>query len=230
MKRFITPLVVGAVLLIAGCDNGGGKVALKSLDDSASYAIGMNAAQGMLKPQLDQASKQGVNIDRAIFAAAIRDVLSDTSGKGILEDTVAQAVLVRWQETMTAQKKQENQKFLDENKSKAGVKVTPSGLQYVVVQEGSGESPTDMDSVVVNYKGMLVDSTVFDQSPEGEPRTFMVGGVIEGWKEALKMMKPGAKWKLFIPSSIAYGDQGTAGIPPGAVLIFDVELVSVKKN
>ena len=230
MKRFITPLVVGAALLIAGCqDNGGGKVTLKDLNDSASYAIGVNVAMSQLKPNLDQAKQQGIEINGALVAAAIRDVLTDSAGQGILPDSLVQSVLMRWQEEFMSKKKEENKAFLEENKGKPGVQTTPSGLQYIVVEEGSGESPSETDSVVVKYKGMLTDSTVFDQSPEGGTATFYAGQLIQGWQEALKMMKPGAKWTLFIPSDLAYGDQGTMGIPPGATLIFDMELVSVKK-
>lgn len=121
------------------------------------------------------------------------------------------------------------QAFLAENGKRAEVVTTASGLQYEVLAEGAGESPAATDQVVVHYTGKLIDGTVFDSSVErGEPATFGVTQVIPGWVEALQMMKPGAKWRVFIPSNLAYGPQGAGGvIGPNATLIFDVELLSV---
>ncbi|MDE7397495.1 MAG: FKBP-type peptidyl-prolyl cis-trans isomerase [Muribaculum sp.] len=119
--------------------------------------------------------------------------------------------------------------FLDENGKRAEVVTTPSGLQYEVIAEGSGKQPADTDSVTVHYTGKLIDGTVFDSSVErGTPATFGVTQVIPGWVEALKMMKEGAKWRLFIPSNLAYGPQGAGNvIGPNATLIFDVELIKI---
>ena len=119
--------------------------------------------------------------------------------------------------------------FLDENGKRAEVITTPSGLQYEVIAEGSGKQPADSDSVTVHYTGKLIDGTVFDSSVErGTPATFGVTQVIPGWVEALKMMKEGAKWRLFIPSNLAYGPQGAGNvIGPNATLIFDVELIKI---
>jgi FKBP-type peptidyl-prolyl cis-trans isomerase FklB len=121
------------------------------------------------------------------------------------------------------------QAFLAENGKRPEVTTTASGLQYEVLAEGAGESPAASDQVVVHYTGKLIDGTVFDSSVErGEPATFGVTQVIPGWVEALQMMKPGAKWRVFIPSNLAYGPQGAGGvIGPNATLIFDVELLSV---
>ncbi|WP_300671844.1 FKBP-type peptidyl-prolyl cis-trans isomerase [Desulfoluna sp.] len=120
-------------------------------------------------------------------------------------------------------------KFLAENKTKEGVKVTPSGLQYEVITEGKGESPKVTDQVKVNYKGALVNGRVFDSSYQRKsPGIFSVGNVIPGWIEALQMMKPGAKWKLVIPPALAYGDRGAGNaIGPNEVLIFEIELLEV---
>jgi len=119
--------------------------------------------------------------------------------------------------------------FLAENAKKAGVTTTASGLQYTVVKPGTGRSPGPGDTVTVNYRGTLVNGQQFDSSYDrGEPATFPVNGVIAGWTEALQLMKEGAQYKLFIPPNLAYGDRGAGGvIPPGATLIFDVELVKV---
>ena len=121
------------------------------------------------------------------------------------------------------------QAFLAENGKRPEVTTTASGLQYEVLAEGAGQSPAASDRVVVHYTGKLIDGTVFDSSVErGEPATFGVTQVIPGWVEALQMMKPGAKWRVFIPSNLAYGPQGAGGvIGPNATLIFDVELLSV---
>lgn len=120
-------------------------------------------------------------------------------------------------------------KFLEENGKRVEVNVTPSGLQYEVLQEGTGKQPVASDSVTVHYTGKLIDGTVFDSSAErGVPATFGVTQVIPGWVEALQLMKEGAKWRLFIPSQLAYGPQGAGNIiGPNSTLIFDVELIKV---
>jgi FKBP-type peptidyl-prolyl cis-trans isomerase FklB len=124
----------------------------------------------------------------------------------------------------------EGEKFLAENKKKDGVKTTASGLQYKVLKEGSGASPKETDTVVTNYKGTLLDGTEFDSSyKRNEPASFPVNRVIKGWTEALQLMKPGAKYQLFIPASLAYGERGAGQlIGPNATLIFEVELLSIK--
>ena len=126
--------------------------------------------------------------------------------------------------------KAEGEKFLAENKTKDGVKTTASGLQYKVLKEGSGASPKETDTVVTNYRGTLIDGTEFDSSyKRNEPASFPVNRVIKGWTEALQLMKPGAKYQLFIPSSLAYGERGAGQlIGPNATLIFEVELLSIK--
>lgn len=120
-------------------------------------------------------------------------------------------------------------KFLEENGKRQEVKTTASGLQYEVINEGTGKQPVGSDSVTVHYTGKLIDGTVFDSSVErGEPATFGVTQVIPGWVEALQMMKEGAKWRLFIPSNLAYGPNGAGNvIGPNSTLIFDVELIKV---
>jgi len=120
-------------------------------------------------------------------------------------------------------------KFLAENGKKADVVTTASGLQYKVLNAGNGESPKKTDEVTVNYRGSLLNGTEFDSSyKRGQPATFPVNGVIPGWTEALGLMKPGAKWQLFVPPQLAYDMQSRPPIPPGSLLIFEVELLSVK--
>src|SRR4029077_1986577 len=136
-------------------------------------------------------------------------------------------------QTAAAKKNEaDSEKFLAENKSKEGVKTTSSGLQYKVLKEGTGAQPKSTDTVMVNYRGTLIDGTEFDSSyKRGQPATFPVGGVIKGWTEALQLMKVGSKLQLFIPANLAYGDHPPgAQIPPGSSLIFEVELMDAKPS
>jgi FKBP-type peptidyl-prolyl cis-trans isomerase FklB len=127
------------------------------------------------------------------------------------------------------QNKKEGQAFLQENGKRADVVILPSGLQYRIIEEGSGASPGPTDSVTVHYRGTLIDGTEFDSSySRGQPSTFQINGVIMGWYETLQMMCEGSKWELFVPSDLAYGTQGAGpGIGPNSTLIFEVELVAV---
>ena len=124
---------------------------------------------------------------------------------------------------------EKGEKFLAENKTKEGVKTTPSGLQYKVLKEGSGKSPTATDTVVCHYRGTLLDGTEFDSSyKRGEPAEFPLNHVIPGWTEGVQLMKEGAKYQFFIPSNLAYGSRGAGGvIGPDATLIFEVELIKI---
>jgi FKBP-type peptidyl-prolyl cis-trans isomerase FklB len=131
---------------------------------------------------------------------------------------------------LSEKNKADGEKFLAENAKKEGVKTLPSGLQYKEIAPGTGKSPKATDTVTTHYKGTLIDGTEFDSSHKrGQPATFQVSGVIPGWTEALQSMKEGAKWQLFVPSNLAYGERGAGReIGPNAALIFEVELISVK--
>jgi len=195
-----------------------------------SYAIGM-----MLGHNWQQ---QGLEVDPDIAAHAIKDV--QTGGTTLLSQAEMQETLTEFQKTfklkqqkMQAEKaeksKAEGEAFLSKNKSNAGVITLPDGLQYTVLAEGTGAMPAANDVVSVNYRGTLLDGTEFDSSyKRGQPAQFPVNGVIKGWTEALQLMKTGSKWKLFIPSDLAYGENGQRGIPPNSVLVFEVELLSVQ--
>ena len=126
--------------------------------------------------------------------------------------------------------REKGEAFLAENAKKEGVKTIPSGLQYRVLKEGTGKKPAKTDSVVVHYKGTLIDGREFDSSyKRGKPAEFPVGGVIKGWTEALQLMPEGSKWMLYIPWNLAYGEQGRGGlIGPHETLVFEVELISVR--
>ncbi len=201
-------------------------MALTSLTEKISYIIGRDMAANL--------RKQGLEIEVEPFMQGMKEALS---GKpSVLSQAEVQQAMMALQQSMqgkgqgnAAQNKKAGEEFLDQNKNKAGVKTLPSGLQYQVLQEGKGKSPAKTDKVTTHYHGTLIDGTVFDSSYErGQPATFPVNGVISGWTEALQLMREGAKWRLFIPSNLAYGAQGAGDvIGPNTTLIFDVELISV---
>jgi FKBP-type peptidyl-prolyl cis-trans isomerase len=131
---------------------------------------------------------------------------------------------------LVEENKKKEEAFLGENKKKEGVHTLESGLQYKVIKEGSGNKPTLYDKVTINYRGTFVDGTEFDSSyKRKQPATFAVNGVIPGWTEALPLMKTGSIWQIFVPAKLAYGESGAGGgiIPPNAMLIFEVELLSI---
>jgi len=208
---------------------------LKTDKDKQSYAIGINVGKG-----LNQNLKQsGVDIDPAILTRAVKDVLS--GGKQSMTDQEAQATLTALQAEMRKAQdektkqlsegnKKEGDEFLAANKTKEGVTTLPDGLQYKVLQEGTGPRPSATDAVTVNYRGALVNGTEFDSSyKRGQPATFNVTGIIKGWTEALELMPVGSKWQLVIPSDLAYGPSGRPPvIGPNSTLVFEVELVSIQ--
>ncbi len=225
-------VVVFGLLLVANTVLAAKNLELKTPKDKASYAIGMDMGNSL--------KKNGVDVNPDALAKALKDVLTDQ--KTQLTDQEAGTILADMQKEMQG-KRQEKMKiqgeknktegtaFLAENMKKEGVKTLPSGLQYKVLTEGGGKSPSATDTVTVQYTGRLVDGTEFDSSyKRGQAATFAVTGVIKGWTEALQLMKEGGKWQLFLPSALAYGETGTVGGPigPNAVLIFDVELVSIQ--
>ena len=205
----------------------------EALQDRASYIIGLNLGQSL--------KTQEVPVSVDLIIQGLRDGLGGNNA--LLTPEEIQAAMQEFQQQLMTQQQakreaagaknmKDSQAFLDQNKAKAGVKTTASGLQYEVVQEGSGESPKPTDRVTVHYRGTLPDGTEFDSSyARNEPATFPVNGVIPGWVEALQLMKPGAKYKLVIPPALAYGERGAGGdIGPNQVLLFDVELIKVEKG
>jgi len=204
---------------------GGGSITMKTKTDSVAYAIGTTIGNNMKKDGLDS-----LNLD--ILSKAIRQSLNGDSLMFTAQQS--QTVIQSYLEAKQKQKAEANinagKKFLEENKSKPGVKVLPDGMQYIVLKEGTGPMPTATDTVSTHYHGTLIDGTVFDSSVDrGQPAEFPVGAVIKGWTEALQMMKVGSKWKLFIPSELAYGERAAGPkIQPNSTLIFEVELLSIK--
>jgi FKBP-type peptidyl-prolyl cis-trans isomerase FklB len=186
-----------------------------------SYAIGLEIGNNFKADE--------VQLDYDSLLAGIKDAITGAKPK-YDQDTCMKALQQLGQAKAGAAVAQ-NKKFLEENKKAEGVTTLPSGLQYKVLKSGDGATPGPEDTVRTHYKGTLIDGTVFDSSYDrGEPAEFPVGGVIKGWTEALQKMKVGDKWQLVIPSELAYGEAGAGGvIPPGATLVFEIELLDVKK-
>jgi FKBP-type peptidyl-prolyl cis-trans isomerase len=202
-----------------------------STEDKAGYIIGFNLGNNLRSQEVPVSADQIIK--------GLRDGLGNA--KGQLTDEEIQATMTQFQQTMMAKQqakmkvvgdknKKEGEDFLAANKAKPGVKTTASGLQYQVLQEGSGPSPKPTDKVTVNYKGTLLDGKVFDSSYDrGQPVTFGVSQVIPGWVEGLQLMKAGSKYHFTIPSALAYGENGAGGdIGPNSVLQFDVELLKIE--
>ena len=199
------------------------EVLLDNEHKKASYALGTLMASNFRSQGAD-------SLDVDAMSAALRDVLVNDSSRMEQQEAMMtfQTYMQKAVEAKGAKVREENNKFLEENKKKAGVQVTSSGLQYEVLKEGKGKKPTAENQVTVHYTGKLVDGTVFDTSEDGEPVTFGVTQVIPGWTEALQLMKEGDKFMLYIPDHLAYGERGAGGqIPPYSILIFEVELLKV---
>ena len=192
--------------------------------DSVSYSLGVNIGENI--------KKQFENINLDNFEAGIKDVLEKELETKI-SDNQAQAIINSYfskkQKKESESMIEEGANYLQENAKKEGVTTLPSGLQYEVINDGTGPIPTIEDNVTTHYHGTLIDGTVFDSSVDrGEPASFPVGGVIKGWTEALQLMSVGSKWKLHVPYDLAYGERGAgAQIGPYSTLIFEVELISI---
>lgn len=230
MKRRIAMVTCGLVAL-SGASFAADAPELKTDKEKISYSIGMDIG-GNLK-------RGSVEVDPDLLAKGLKD--SYGGGKTVLTEDQARQTLADFQKAMMAKQaetmkklseknKADGEKFLAENAKKEGVKVLPSGLQYKELTPGTGKSPKTTDTVTTHYKGTLIDGTEFDSSyKRGQPATFPVSGVISGWTEALQLMKEGAKWQLFVPAGLAYGEKGAGQvIGPNATLIFEVELLTVK--
>lgn len=195
--------------------------------DKLSYAWGLAMGQ-----QLRGMGVKDLNVED--YAAAVKAVFEGTESAIPFEEaqTLINEYLQNLEEEMSKAAREAGEKFLEENKKNEGVKVTASGLQYVVEKEGEGAQPTATDEVTVHYTGKLLNGQVFDSSVQrGEPATFPLNRVIPGWTEGVQLMKEGAKYTFFIPSDLAYGPQGIPNaIPPHSTLIFEVELIKVIKK
>ncbi len=210
----------------------------KTQQEKISYVLGYDVG---MKMSADIRQKN-LDINTEMFLRAVRDAFE--GNPPALPDSVAQQAMIAFEQMMRAgaaetekknseiaqKQRREGEQFLSANIKKAGVKVTPSGLQYKMIKEGFGVSPKATNTVTVHYRGRLVDGTIFDESyGKPEPATFSLTEVIPGWTEGLQLMKTGGKAEFYIPNNLAWGDRGAGPkIPPGAAVIFEVELIDVK--
>lgn len=223
-------IVILGILFLVSQVNAQENLVLKNQKDKISYIIGMDIGTNL--------KKQSIGIDSNILAKGVKDALAGT--KPLLTEQEIQETMMAFQKEMMAKQaevakknKAEGEAFLAENKKKEGVKALLSGLQYKVIKAGTGKKPKSTDTVTAHYRGTLINGTEFDSSyKRGQPATFPVsGGMIPGWTEALQLMEEGAKWQLFIPPNLAYGEQGAGrDIGPNATLIFEIELVSIQEK
>ena len=229
--RSVTMLVATATLSSSAFAAGKKAPDLKTEKDKVSYILGHQVGSNFKRNSLE------LNVDN--FIAGLEEAIAGK--KSSLSPEESQKIMTAFQTAMQskteAKNKEQGEKnskegkaFLAENGKKPGIVTLPSGLQYKVITEGKGESPKATDTVKTHYKGTLLSGTEFDSSyKRNEPAEFPVGGVIKGWTEALQLMKPGAKWQLFVPSELAYGANGAGpDIGPNSTLIFEVELISLK--
>ncbi len=229
MKKFLfLPIALVIAVMVSSCkETKVQNVKMENASDSLSYAIGYNIGQSFKQQKI-------LDVNTEMMALVINAIIHGDTLNLKMNDSSSIAFLNTYmrkkQEAEDAAAKEEGRKWLEENAKKPGVKTTPSGLQYEVINTGNGLQPTDNDTVVVNYTGKLIDGTVFDSSIQtGQPATFRIRQVVAGWAEGLKMMHEGDKWNLYVPSELGYGPQGYQGvIPPNATLVFELELVKVK--
>ena len=216
-------IIISAILLTTACSNNNYK-APETEEEKVSYSLAVNVASGIKQQGLSK-------IDINSLAKGFNDVLEGNE-LDITEEESMKILQDYFQKLSTEKQEEANEKeqaYLTENAAKEGVITTESGLQYEILSSGNGKKPNAEDKVTVHYHGMLTDGTVFDSSVDrGEPASFPVNGVIPGWVEGLQLMSVGDKWKLTIPSNLAYGERGAGGvIGPGETLIFEVELLSI---
>lgn len=199
---------------------------LKTMNDSASYAVGVSVANFY--------KQQGVKkLNTVLVSKAINDVLGNK--KPLLDDNAANACMNNYMTRLQQEKSktaiEAGEKFLAQNKQRPEVKTTASSLQYEILKEGTGEKPNANDSVTCHYRGTFIDGKGFDNSYDrGQPITFALGGVIPGWTEGLQLMTVGSKYKFYIPYTLGYGAFDYMSIPGGSMLIFEVELLEVRKK
>jgi FKBP-type peptidyl-prolyl cis-trans isomerase FklB len=224
---FVTLLSIGFLFNICYADE---KLDLKDQKNKESYSLGYQFGQSL--------KAQGLEVNLDVYISGIKDCLGGKQPAMTQEEI--RATISELQNRLMAVREKElkemaeknlgpSQAFLEENRKKEGVKVLPSGLQYKVLTEGSGKIPKATDTVTVHYIGALINGAEFDNSyKRGQPITVPVNGVLPGWNEALQLMKEGSKWQIFIPPTLGYGDRGMGPVPPNSIMIYEVELLSVK--
>lgn len=240
MKNPLNSLVVIALTILASSCQGQNAKEISSRSDvkmstdldSLSYAIGLDIGKNLKMSDLDNINIEIMSNGMTAAFKGDESVMNQQKTQEIISKYVQKLQQKKQEESgkKLQGNKEKGAKYLADNAKKSGVKTLPSGLQYVVIKDGKGAKPKETDMVKTHYHGTLIDGTVFDSSVDrGEPATFPVNGVIKGWVEALQLMSVGSKWKLYVPSDLAYGDNGMPPtIGPGETLIFEVELISIE--
>jgi len=221
-------IIIAVTLAFTACNQNSSStkdIGIVTEVDSVSYAIGVDVAMSIKQMGFEEINPEAVG-------KAFNDVFNDVPVLITKENAqpIIMAYIEKVKKVQAEKSEKETADFLAANAKKEGVKATESGLQYRIINEGSGAIPTATDKVKVYYKGTLIDGTEFDSTKDGNPASFTVNGVIRGWTEALQLMPAGSKWQLFIPPGLAYGANPPRGsnIPPNSVLIFDIELLEVE--
>ena len=228
MKAKLFTIAIASLAIACNQQSNNQSVSLTNQVDSTSFAIGVNVAENLGKNIAQQFEEVNLDLLKAGLNAGI-----DTNNKSEISGAVAEQIIEEFfksKQELTAKKAQgEGAVFLAENAKREGVISLESGLQYEILNQGNGQIPTINDKITAHYHGTLIDGTVFDSSVDrGEPASFPVNGVIAGWTEALQIMPVGSKWKLYVPSDLAYGERGAGQIiGPYSTLIFEVELLSI---
>jgi FKBP-type peptidyl-prolyl cis-trans isomerase len=226
MNRILCLVFAGlfAAMGLASCQ----KAALDSDASRVSYGIGLQVARDL--------KGRGIDLDLEAFQSALEDVFSGKESR-ISDEDLRQAfmnysqTMMKKQEAGAAESLKTGEEYLKQNSLKEGVVVTKSGLQYRVLRQGAGASPRPTDLVTVHYSGKLIDGKEFDSSyKRNQPAQFQLNQVIPGWSEGVQLMKVGSKYELTVPAALGYGEGGTQGIPGNSVLIFEVELLDVKRQ
>ncbi|MDR3114732.1 MAG: FKBP-type peptidyl-prolyl cis-trans isomerase [Treponema sp.] len=227
MKKMVSISWFMGVLLLGAYAEGVPEVPSRVSEDvDTSYAFGMVIGSDL--------KQTGLTFNYNAFVRGLKESLEDKETRFTMDDAVlkVQTAFMAALAKRAEENRQKEQAFLEENRKKPGVSLTPSGLQYEIIVEGSGQKPKGDDMVRVNYKGTLTDGTVFDSSySRGEPAEFPLDAVIPGWTEGIQLMSEGGFYRLYVPSKLAYGEQGAGStIPPYSTLIFEVELLSILED
>ncbi len=232
---FILAIAIATVLFASCNAQPGQDKALKTETDSVSYALGVDIGSNV-KNNLGAYLSEGTELDYDILVHAFVQAIDEKETKIKKEETMM--IIQKFMQKEGQKKQAEHQekakanleagnKFLEENKTKEGVITLESGLQYEILKEGNGETPQPGDQVKCHYHGTRIDGTEFDSTQGEEPRIFSTVRVIDGWKEALKLMPVGSKWKLYVPGNLAYKERGKGDIEPNTTLIFELELLEI---
>jgi FKBP-type peptidyl-prolyl cis-trans isomerase FklB len=222
MKKIILFLAASSSIMAFAAK----KTQLKNELDSVSYSMGYVIGSSLKTTGM-------TTINDKLFLQALKEAVEGKDGaiNNDLANQVIQQYMVKLQSKVGERNLAEGKKFLAENAKKDSIVSLPSGIQYKIIKLGTGEKPLATDKVTVHYHGTFINGKVFDSSVQrGQPATFPLNGVIPGWTEALQLMNVGSKYIIYLPSDLAYGEQGTRGIEPNSVLIFEVELLSIDKE